>query len=80
MRVRRAVGVYVDPQVDREVEHLAVDTGLTKSELYELGAKIILAVAKSGRLPEDLASRLDEQARAKLQQILTVLAAEAQGG
>ena len=74
--VRRAVGVYVDPQVDREVEHLAVDTDLTKSELYELGAKIILVVAKTGRLPEDLASQLDEQARAKLHQLLTALATE----
>ena len=50
MEKRRPVGVYVDPRVDREVEHLAVDTGLTKSELYELGARILVELARQGRL------------------------------
>ncbi len=48
------------------------------SQLVELGAKIILAVAKTGRLPEELEVLLDERARAKLHQLLAALATEAQ--
>lgn len=53
---RKAVGIYVDVEVDRRLGHLAVDTGMSKSELYELGARTLLKVVLEGRrdcLPHD---------------------------
>jgi hypothetical protein len=55
---RRAVGVYVDELVDKMIEHLSIDAEITKSDLYELGARIVLALAGEGRLPLDLANIL----------------------
>ena len=57
---RRMVGVYIDPQVDREVEHLSVDTGRTKSELYELGARVVVDLVRSGDLAPGTKAMLEE--------------------
>jgi len=57
---RRLVGVYVDPRVDREIEHLAVDTGKKKSDLYELGAKILIDLVTMKTLGTETANKLGE--------------------
>ena len=65
---RKAVGVYVSPHVDREVEHLSVDTGKTKSELYELGLRVLLELLRDGRLSAETSRRIEEL-REKLQAV-----------
>ena len=75
---RRPIGVYVAPRVDRGIEHLAVDAGRTKSELYELGVRILLALAKHGRVPDDLAYVLEGHDPEALEMLVDLLAAARQ--
>ena len=51
----------VDEDVDRALSHLAVDVGAPKSELYELGARLIIALARAGYVPDTCGYVLDEQ-------------------
>ena len=73
---RHVVGVYVDPRVDREIEHLSVDSGQTKSGLYELGARILIALARHGTAPDVLAAILQERDEQALEKLLDLLAAK----
>ncbi|MCE4619014.1 MAG: hypothetical protein F7C37_06190 [Desulfurococcales archaeon] len=62
--VRRVVvGVRIDPEVDREIEHLKVDTRLMKGDLYEAGAAVVLAIARLGRVPKELLQTLSPKHR-----------------
>lgn len=75
-REKRAVGIWVDPRIDTAVEHLKADTRLTKSEIYELGARIVVAIAKAKRVPDDLGevlARFDPEALELLQQLVSRL-------
>ena len=55
-RVR--VSVFVDPELDRTIEHLAVDLGMKKYEIYELGARVIVELITTGTLSEQLRSKI----------------------
>ncbi len=57
-RPRTRVSVYVDPDLDRTIEHLAVDLGMKKYEIYELGARVIVELLTSGTLSEQLRSKI----------------------
>ncbi|MCE4613274.1 MAG: hypothetical protein F7C07_05525 [Desulfurococcales archaeon] len=46
---RKPVEVYVALRTDRGIEHLSVDSKKSKSELYELGARILLAIVELHR-------------------------------
>ena len=50
---RVKVGFSIDEQVDRALSHLSVDLKARKSELYELGARLVIALAKVGYVPDD---------------------------
>lgn len=43
----------VEEEIDRTISHISVDLGVRKSELYELGARLVLAFAKVGYVPDD---------------------------
>ncbi len=60
MRARKPVGVYVSPEVDRQIEYLVVDSGATKSELYELGARLLLELVRHGEISEATRQRVEE--------------------
>ena len=49
----KGVGIYVDAEVDRTISHLAVDLETSKSKLYELGARLVIAFAKVGYVPDE---------------------------
>jgi hypothetical protein len=50
---RIRVSVFVDPELDKTIEHLAVDLNKKKYELYELGAKILVELVTMGNLSEE---------------------------
>ena len=43
----------VEDEIDRAVSHLSVDLGVSKSRLYELGARLVIAFAKVGYVPDE---------------------------
>ncbi|ALL00055.1 hypothetical protein Pyrde_0005 [Pyrodictium delaneyi] len=55
---RTRVSVYVDTELDRTIEHLAVDLGMKKYEIYELGARAIVELITTGTLSEQLRSKI----------------------
>ena len=50
----------VDEEIDRAISHLSVDVGVSKSELYELGARLVLVLARVGYVPDNCGYVLDE--------------------
>ena len=74
---RVKIGLVVEDWVDRAVEHLMADTGAAKSMLYELGARLLLAVLRHGRVPDDLGFALAERDPEALRQLQQLLAAAA---
>lgn len=56
---RTRVSVFIDREIDRTIEHLAIDLGMKKYEVYELGARAIVDLLTNGRLSEELRSRID---------------------
>ena len=62
------VGLVVSPQVDRAVEIAAARVDVSKSQIYELGARLVLAVLELGYLPDNCAelARVDEAALGEL--------------
>ena len=57
-RVR--VSVLVPLDLDRKIEHLAVDLQLRKYELYELGARLVTEILVRGGMSEETRRRIDE--------------------
>jgi len=53
-RARVAVGFRFDPELDRAVEHLKVDSGFDKSSIAELALRMLVAIADEGKVPDDL--------------------------
>ncbi|MEB3861260.1 MAG: hypothetical protein GSR84_03460 [Desulfurococcales archaeon] len=72
---RRPVGVYVIPRVDYGIEHIAVDVVRTKSELYELGVRILLVLAKHDRVPDNLAYVFEKHDPETLEKLVDLLVA-----
>ncbi len=63
----------VEEEIDHAISHLSVDLRVKKSELYELGARLILAVVRVGYLPDECGYILEAQEpglASKLQQLL----------
>ena len=55
---RIRVSVYVDPDLDRTIEHLAVDLNMKKYEIYELGAKAIVELITIGTVSDQLRNKI----------------------
>jgi hypothetical protein len=67
--------VRVPERLDIELKKLAAEARLDKSDLYELGARIVLALASEGRLPLDLANILKRRDPKALETIGKVIQA-----
>ena len=57
---RTRVSVLIEKDLDRKIEHLAIDLNKTKSELYELGARILVELVETGRVSEDTLAEVEE--------------------
>ncbi len=58
---RKTVSFRIDPELDKAVEHLKVDTGIKKESLIELGIRIVLALAHEKTVPRDLENILEHR-------------------
>ena len=70
--------VRLPEDLDIELKILAARAKLDKSELYELGARVVLAILKSGFVPDGLGYVLqerDSEALERLQQLVKATAA-----
>ena len=57
--MKKSVGVYVNEDVDYALGILAAKLKVKKSDLYELGARVILTLAAEARISDDLARMLE---------------------
>ena len=69
------VGIYVDEQVDRALSHLRVDVGVSKSKLYELGARLLLVMLEHPDVAEDCLVKVFKHDRELAEQLDTIIAA-----
>jgi len=49
--------IMIPEQLDIELKKLAAELKLDKSDLYEAGAVLVLAIREEGRIPAELARR-----------------------
>ncbi len=57
---RIRISVLIDRDLDRKIEHLAIDLGRTKYKLYELGARILVELLDKGELSKETNEALKE--------------------
>ncbi len=77
---RKAVGVYVDPEVDLRLHVLSLrlktlGAPATKSELYELGARLLLVMLEHPDVAEDCLVKVFKHDRELAEQLDTIIAA-----
>ena len=60
MKSRKNIGIYVSPSIDQLVHIVAVKTSRTKSELYELGARLLLDLLTMKTIGTDTMNDLTE--------------------
>ncbi|ALL01932.1 hypothetical protein Pyrde_1889 [Pyrodictium delaneyi] len=67
---RIRVSIFVDPEIDRTIEHLSIDLNMKKYEIYEIGARVIVELLTTGKLSEQLRNKIasmhNKVARAEL--------------
>jgi len=52
--------IMIPEPLDIELKKLAAELKLDKSDLYEAGAVLVLAIRKEGRIPAELARRVKQ--------------------
>ncbi|MEB3789185.1 MAG: hypothetical protein GSR72_04765 [Desulfurococcales archaeon] len=76
MSSKKAIGVYIDPKVKKQIAVIAAQLDVPRSRLYEVGARIVLALLEEGRVPRDLQTLLRIRDPALLPGLLGLLEAK----
>ncbi len=71
--MRKVVGFRLNPELHKELKHLAVDSGKDVSELAELAIRLLLVLSVAG-IPQDLALSLQRRDPALLEKLREVVA------